>query len=686
MNEQVLEVVIRAKNMMGPAMASARASMSKFSSQSRKAFTNIRQFSRRATDAMRKHWMKFAAAALIAVLAIKKIGSALIKTASTVEDMKTRLTVLFKSVEKGNQVFKDMADLAGKVPKTYEEIMQGATELSGVVSGGTKEIAKLMPIIVDLSSGTGIAVRDVTSQMIKMYSAGASAADMFRDRGVLAAMGFKAGVSVTNEETMKIIIDQWEDMSGKFVDSAKALAKTWTGMTSMMTDAWFNFEKDIGEDFFEDLKMDLRSILEMIRIAKEDTGKYAEVVKNLKKFFQDAYANLKQFAKGGIVLIGNLINLFTGLRLVIEYIKVGIMGLEIASRTTALAVLNISKKFREGTRELIKDFGEAKDGLAALEGAAIVDWGKGAKEGIAEFEKLLKIAREATELNDMFDAKNPFKSPIDEEAKEAAVKAEQEKFDILKEARKKIKSLMMKDTEFQLAELDKQVAGWREKWGPEGEGLSIISNYYDMVRKEILDSAAETEKAWSGIADIVKGTASLMASSLSQGFFDVVTNDTKDLKEVFVDFSKGVLKMITDVIAKIMVMKALMMIAGGADGSILGVPLKMIMHEGGMVKKYHTGGKMRAANGMKLQSDEVPIIAQTGERVLSRGQNAAYERNNMGNGNPIGRGAQQPLIGPFIIRAWDAQDVYRNRDMLVSAVTQEFLKNGAIRGIIKQNL
>jgi len=133
-------------------------------------------------------------------------------------------------------------------------------------------------------------------------------------------------------------------------------------------------------------------------------------------------------------------------------------------------------------------------------------------------------------------------------------------------------------------------------------------------------------------------------------------------------------------------MKALMFMAGGADGSILGVPLKMIMHEGGMVKKYHTGGKMRAANGMKLQSDEVPIIAQTGERVLSRGQNAAYERNNMGNGNPIGRGAQQPLIGPFIIRAWDAQDVYRNRDMLVSAVTQEFLKNGAIRGIIKQNL
>jgi len=765
MNDQVLEVVIRAKNMMGPAMASARASMNKFSSQSRKAFTNIRQFSRRATDAMRRHWMKFAAVALIAVLAIKKIGSALIKTASTVEDMKTRLTVLLKSVVKGNQVFKDMADLAGRVPKTYEEIMGAATELAGVVSGGTEEIKKLMPIIVDLSAGTGIAVRDVNSQMIKMYSAGASAADMFRDRGVLAALGFKAGVSYTNKQTMDTILKQFDNMSAKYAGAAKKLAKTWTGMTSMMKDAWFNFKKDIGEDFFSDLKMDMRAILFIIKESKDKTGEYAKVVKDLKKFFKDAYANLKDFGKAGIVTIGQLINLFTGLRLVLAYVNSGVLQLGITLSQTAgifVPLLYSSKKFIDTIKTMKIALGETRGEFEKLEKAAIVDWEKKAEEGMARFEEVLERGINATEMEDKMDklfegVRNPF-IRSQKELTEEQIKAEQERWDILKKAQKKIKSLREGDSAVQLDELDKQVEIWREKFGPEGEGLSIISNYYDLVKeeitgakkaameaeqekvdmlkdvstkiqsltmtetafklaeldkevaglrdkfgldgealkiiqqyydlvkKEIIDSTAKTKEAWSGIADIVKGTASLMASSLSRGFFDVVTNDTKDLKEVFVDFSKDVLKMITDVIAKIMVMKALMFMAGGADGSILGVPLKMIMHEGGMVKKYHTGGKMRAANGMKLQSDEVPIIAQTGERVLSRGQNAAYERNNMGNGTPIGRGEQQPLIGPFVIKAWDAQDVYRNKDMLVSAVTQEFLKNGAIRGIIKQNL
>jgi len=588
---------------------------------------------------------------------------------------------------------------------------------------------------------------------------------MFRDRGVLAALGFKAGVSYTNKQTMDTILKQFDNMSAKYAGAAKKLAKTWTGMTSMMKDAWFNFKKDIGEDFFSDLKMDMRAILFIIKESKDKTGEYAKVVKDLKKFFKDAYANLKDFGKAGIVTIGQLINLFTGLRLVLAYVNSGVLQLGITLSQTAgifVPLLYSSKKFIDTIKTMKIALGETRGEFEKLEKAAIVDWEKKAEEGMARFEEVLERGINATEMEDKMDklfegVRNPF-IRSQKELTEEQIKAEQERWDILKKAQKKIKSLREGDSAVQLDELDKQVEIWREKFGPEGEGLSIISNYYDLVKeeitgakkaameaeqekvdmlkdvstkiqsltmtetafklaeldkevaglrdkfgldgealkiiqqyydlvkKEIIDSTAKTKEAWSGIADIVKGTASLMASSLSRGFFDVVTNDTKDLKEVFVDFSKDVLKMITDVIAKIMVMKALMFMAGGADGSILGVPLKMIMHEGGMVKKYHTGGKMRAANGMKLQSDEVPIIAQTGERVLSRGQNAAYERNNMGNGTPIGRGEQQPLIGPFVIKAWDAQDVYRNKDMLVSAVTQEFLKNGAIRGIIKQNL
>ena len=46
-------------------------------------------------------------------------------------------------------------------------------------------------------------------------------------------------------------------------------------------------------------------------------------------------------------------------------------------------------------------------------------------------------------------------------------------------------------------------------------------------------------------------------------------------------------------------------------------------HWGGLIDPY--AGAIKAHAGLKLERDEVPIIAQTGERVLSRAQNAAYE-------------------------------------------------------------
>jgi hypothetical protein len=88
---------------------------------------------------------------------------------------------------------------------------------------------------------------------------------------------------------------------------------------------------------------------------------------------------------------------------------------------------------------------------------------------------------------------------------------------------------------------------------------------------------------------------------------------------------------------------------------------------------FHKGGIIRAHNGLAV--DEVPIIAQTGERVLSRAQNKAYEQG--------GGGGVQITINP-IIQLWDANDVQRNKDLLVSAVSQAITNNAQIRQIMRQ--
>ena len=62
---------------------------------------------------------------------------------------------------------------------------------------------------------------------------------------------------------------------------------------------------------------------------------------------------------------------------------------------------------------------------------------------------------------------------------------------------------------------------------------------------------------------------------------------------------------------------------------------------------FHSGGMIRRAHSGMLASDEVPIIAQTGERILSRSQNAAYEKGMSKSDQP------QQVI--YQITAVDAQ-------------------------------
>ena len=119
---------------------------------------------------------------------------------------------------------------------------------------------------------------------------------------------------------------------------------------------------------------------------------------------------------------------------------------------------------------------------------------------------------------------------------------------------------------------------------------------------------------------------------------------------------------------------------GSAGGFSLGT-----MHEGGMVSKYHDGGLIYAHEG--LAPDEVPIIAQTGEGVLSRRGMSAL--GGSGNLRALNRGqsaTERPITySPVVvIQAWDTSDVYRNRKVLSAALSEEIKNNGSLRETIKR--
>ena len=180
-----------------------------------------------------------------------------LKAANTAEQYQVRLNALLGSQEEGNRLFREAAQFASKVPFEYEKIMDAATNLSGVMEGGVDEIMEWLPMITDLATVSGLSVEETTSQIVRMYSAGAGAADLFREKGILAMLGFEAGVSVSAEETRKKLIEAFEDPASKFAGASAEMAKTWSGVMSMMSDKWFLFRNNINDEglfaFFKEL-------------------------------------------------------------------------------------------------------------------------------------------------------------------------------------------------------------------------------------------------------------------------------------------------------------------------------------------------------------------------------------------------------------------------------------------------
>jgi len=203
----------------------------------------------------------FSLQGLFVTLGVGLVARSFIQAASTAEQYRTRLTVLLGSVEEGNKLFKDMATYASGVSFQYEEVMGAATQLTGVMKGGVEEVKKWIPLIGDLAAASGLDIQTATAQVIRMYSAGAASADLFRERGILAMLGFQAGVSVSAQETRKKLMEAWEDPLSKFRGASAMLATTWQGLLSMMGDAWFSFRTMVMESGIFDYMKAIASLM-----------------------------------------------------------------------------------------------------------------------------------------------------------------------------------------------------------------------------------------------------------------------------------------------------------------------------------------------------------------------------------------------------------------------------------------
>jgi len=177
----------------------------------------------------------------------------LINTGKQIEELQVKLKFLFGSAREGAKAFDEMAKFAAKVPFSLEEIQSGSGVLA-VVSKDAKELANLMEITGNVAAVTGLDFKTTSEQIQRSMSAGISAADLFRDRGVKSMLGFKAGAVVSIKETQEAF-ERVFGANGKFGGATKELAKTLGGTISMIGDKFFNFKRVLLDNgFFNELK------------------------------------------------------------------------------------------------------------------------------------------------------------------------------------------------------------------------------------------------------------------------------------------------------------------------------------------------------------------------------------------------------------------------------------------------
>ena len=266
-----------------------------------------------------------------------------IRTGSEVENLRIRMNTLFGSVEEGTRAFESLTTFASKVPFSLQEIQQGAGSLSAVAKNA-EELNELLVITGNISANFGIPFAEASMNVQRALSAGAGAADQFRDRGVLAFAGFQAGASYSASETARVLQETF-GTGGKTDGAMDQLAGTFTGSMSMLGDAVFNFQRQISDAGLLGAVTDL---VKELTTVTNDGQSFAQMLGGLLTDAVRGLTSAIQFAKENIQAITVALGAFITVRAIAGIIQMSLafvqMARSILAARAAMALLNTIAK------------------------------------------------------------------------------------------------------------------------------------------------------------------------------------------------------------------------------------------------------------------------------------------------------------------------------------------------------
>lgn len=343
----------------------------------------------------------------VAAVGAFKVGKGFLDTAVQVENLGIQLKFLTGSAEEGAKAFDMLTDFAAGVPFELQQIANAAPNLLTVVDS-TDELNELLSITGDIAAATGLDFKTTAEQLQRAFSGGIAAADLFREKGVKALLGFEEGARYTGAQTKKHIVDAFRDGTAVMKGASKDMADTFTGTMSMLSDKLFKFQDHLmASGPFEFIKAMLDSLNRFIEnrfgsieLAAEAMG--ASIVTG----FQAATIGLARFADfmSPVVRmagqsIKGLVDMTNSLPGTIKAVGlIGFLMLGIKGKLVVLAIGAVFNKVRLMFADVMDQMAKGKEKIAGLMDALGFDeYAKSLRTNAAEIKAANQNIRDEIE-------------------------------------------------------------------------------------------------------------------------------------------------------------------------------------------------------------------------------------------------------------------------------------------------
>jgi hypothetical protein len=261
-----------------------------------------------------------------------------------IENLEVQLNALFGSAREGKKALKEVTDFASGTPFELKNIQQGITALATIRKQAEKNgvsFQELLKITGNTATVLGGDFALAALQIQRSFSAGISSAELFRERGVKAMAGFKEGVSINANESIKGLAKAF-GTGGEFGNLIDDLAKTLFGTISNLKDAFFIFQVEVSKGFFEALKSNLGDLKKTVEDNRKEIAKFGQMIGSGLSSVINATAKTIKFMKDNAELLKEAFRLFIALK-VVSYFH----SLAIAIGLTNTAMLGFNATVRK---------------------------------------------------------------------------------------------------------------------------------------------------------------------------------------------------------------------------------------------------------------------------------------------------------------------------------------------------